>query len=866
MRSPDPARRPSLPRLARGGALASLLVVHGVVVTAACSQKPVTVPLRSLERSGRAALVCLRAPGTPSPGRPLSECSPGTLESGDFTSLPNHAYALVTQTTRGEIAVLDLTTGEVADADAAVPGYTFLPVGAQPVDIAATRGSGAAFVGVAEVNRPGIFALPAALLRGASPSLADFPACALPSRPGPMVVVPAKTEVCEGANYAVDVLRDRGDPAHSNGDLSAEGPQKLIVAMPEDGDFLVIDTQKLLDRKPGSFDPCPIERRQKLAVELPPETVLPGKSLDPECPPVDSPRTPSATCTQQAAPVVSYPTSFTPSPSALALVENKLYVTDKAAPVIHRLDVSDPCAPVELPPLLPTSFDAPYRPIYTSAIAVSPLTHDKKRFAYAVDYEAGSLMAFDVSDTSTSRTPMVRARPDYAPYTPRDRLALNAPVRDVTFVQLDAPLPDDRGNLRSGILCNPDDAAADVSGNEYRTASDFSSGAGPRALRGIFGLAALTNGTMVYIDVDDLDAPCRQYRHADPDPNRADVDALPSWMTGCADLGTTGACGIPSISLAGASDEATCRAVVRHELRSAYHVSQDLNAGNHLPGFLTFPALSLKGSTLRSDAGEEGQRLPKLLGPSDQPYAGFARPGGVADGVTVDPATSEKSFVTPDLAEPRAHVEQDWTLTYEGPLPGSVGKVGRLSVSAPDQRNRGIFDPSGGFCDLGVHDVAAARVRGRQVLASTDPVADTDTPPRASALDAFASAHGDIAEITNGFLAEEDPYWTSTNGVCSYLRCTTTYGPTDAPTAARTFPILEAYQDRILTASTTVIDVTDETRLLPAECCFPTLIRPGSPARARRGSTTTAPSIRRPGAASKPGSTWPRVSSATPRS
>jgi hypothetical protein len=796
--------------------LALLAGTASSVVLGACSQKPITVPLRSLERSGKTALVCLREPGAPSPGRPMEECSPGALEAGDFTTFSNHAYGLVTQTTRGEVAVVDLTTGEMVDANPGVPGYNFLPVGAQPVDIVASRGSGAAFVGVAEVNRPGIFALPATMLRGASPSLADFPACALPSRPGAMAMVAATTAVCGGANYAVDTLGDLGNDAHPNGDLSAEGPQKLLVAMPEDGDLLVIDAQKLLDRAPGSFDPCPIERRQKLAVALPPDTPLRGTSLEPECPPVDIPRTPSDTCPVELPPTVAYPTSFEPSPAAMTVSENKLYITDRSAPVIHVLDVSDACAPSELPPLLPTSYNEPYRPVYTSAIAVSPLTHDKKRFVYAVDFTAGSLMAFDVSDTSTSRTPIIRPRPDYAPYSPRDRLALSAPVQDVAFMQRDNPLPDTAGNLRTGILCNPDDNAADRSGDAYRNNDLFSEGAGPRTLRGIFGLATLTNGTMVYIDVDDLDAPCRQYRQ-----QAVNGSTLPSWSTGCGAIGGAGVCDIEQTNLNGATDEWTCRAVVRHELRSVYFVSADPNAGNHVPRFVTYPTLTLKGTNLRTDTSKEGLENPKLLGPADQTFTAVGGELGFAQEANADPRTAERNFVIPDLAEPRAHVDQDWLLTYEGAIPGSAGKVGKIAFSNPDPASRGLFDSSGSFCGIGVLDRDAALVRGRPLLAATS--GDDDTG-RAEALATWADEHADIVEITNDFLPEEDPYWAAAQDTCSYLRCVTTYGNPDNPTSARSFPITAAYQDRVLTAATSVADATDPTATLPPECCFPTLV------------------------------------------
>ena len=72
----------------------------------------------------------------------------------------NHLFALVTQTTRGEIAVIDIDGQEVVDEESVIPGYNFLPVGGVPGDIVSTPGSQATFVGVAEPGQEGIFALP----------------------------------------------------------------------------------------------------------------------------------------------------------------------------------------------------------------------------------------------------------------------------------------------------------------------------------------------------------------------------------------------------------------------------------------------------------------------------------------------------------------------------------------------------------------------------------------------------------------------------------------------------------------------------------------------------------------------------------
>lgn len=58
---------------------------------------------------------------------PQEQCGPAPIYV-DGTTLNNHLFALVTQTTRGEVAIVDLTAGNVVDIDNSTPGINFLPV------------------------------------------------------------------------------------------------------------------------------------------------------------------------------------------------------------------------------------------------------------------------------------------------------------------------------------------------------------------------------------------------------------------------------------------------------------------------------------------------------------------------------------------------------------------------------------------------------------------------------------------------------------------------------------------------------------------------------------------------------------------
>src|SRR4051812_17940372 len=162
-------------------------------VASGCTTTPINTTLRSLEESGRISLVCMSSPvwdpaKDPPPVLPLTRCRNasadynddyGTATAGSAASAGSagaggsggaggssasspHLYALVTQTFRGEVAVVDLPTiggDSVIDQAPAVPGPNSLPLGAQPIGIVPPPGGTASFVTVAEVGREGIFAI-----------------------------------------------------------------------------------------------------------------------------------------------------------------------------------------------------------------------------------------------------------------------------------------------------------------------------------------------------------------------------------------------------------------------------------------------------------------------------------------------------------------------------------------------------------------------------------------------------------------------------------------------------------------------------------------------------------------------------------
>ncbi len=360
-----------------GGALAQL--------AGGCQQSPTLVPVRSLERSGKASFVCL-SPTEPNE-RPLAECTAqqfssicqyeytddaGTLDAGIIfddagvpvgaTLLP-HLYALVTQTTRGEVAVIDTSalTGAVLDENPQEPGAEFLHIGALPTGIASTPGSVASFVGVAEIGHAGLFAIPSSQIRptaafgipdtcvgtgdasaSAVPQFTSWPACALPSAPGDILLIDdpglpdgTQRESCDGQYLSVNP--DLDTISYKEGSL---GRSKLVVALPDLGGVAVLDAQDVFSREVGSFDPCTVERWLPLKVDLTGLAGLPALPQGLACSNGNPSVEPLKSADGGADAGAGGP--YHAQPGGLSYADGKLYIADLSAPIIHVVDMHGP--------------------------------------------------------------------------------------------------------------------------------------------------------------------------------------------------------------------------------------------------------------------------------------------------------------------------------------------------------------------------------------------------------------------------------------------------------------------------------------------------------------------------------------------
>lgn len=875
-------------KFALGALLGLGLVVLLACAMFACSQTPTTVPVRTFERAQRVDTVCLQvyddlgnALAEPLP-LPLDRCSPVSV-GADEIFYPNQLFAVVTQSTRGEVAVVNVTASRLVDQKRTIPGVNFLTVGALPTDVASTPDGAMVFVGAAEVNKPAIYGLPTRLLLGderenEQNTLRSWPVCALPQAPGALSVVPRVGSDDPIGYDLVAVLP--GDRLNS---------AKVVVIDPRPflrGAAIDVGTAGS-SLAPGELSPCPILSAIELGgAALLPSAVLPSTdwgngipyapTADVRC---DLPARaaacgPGPCC--NAAPVDAgdsdggeadggaldagevdagacadspdaSPVPFEVGPLdgprlvALARRDQILYITDQNVPVIHVVDVSSPTTARELEPLVATNELEPTRVASLGSLAVSPPTRDYQRFLYAVDKADGSLLVYDVTDpASPQRTPLRRPNPELNPFQPPDRIAFASPVATVAFARHDFPLSRRNGvaqpNALSGVLCNPNrnvqgpDSDTDP-GYFYRPGSpDQPLDVGPARLRGVFGFVTLASGQVFVIDVDDWDAPCRRPGIMGPVSDSAeDKSALTSFGTppantllipqtsdGPTDLDPYHA---PISALGAVTNELFYPVIAPHRLRSGALLTI---AQNRVPTSDN-PRVSRKEIPLPL-TGTGSERTPKL-----SPIA-FA------------------------YEDPQAHIDQRWSLTYEGKLPGFDGIAANVTT-ADAYGTVTLTQPQGRFCAKGVEDLEQAGVRRaayEQAVAAEG----------RAALSPGHSALVDYVQLSEDILPVEDAYWSS-SGVdgCEWPNnstpqerhdvCTSAFGAAGDELPTRDFPILEAYDDRLVLGRffypadgprvVVPSDPSNSKALKQLRCCFHGQVRFGVRTGGTWSVTSTAP-------------------------
>ncbi|HET9931404.1 MAG TPA: hypothetical protein VFQ35_11975, partial [Polyangiaceae bacterium] len=836
------------------GALAAV-----VALGSSCSRQTITVLLHPFQASGDVTYACRTPQGEP---RPVADCNPAAIDRGELD-----LFALMTQTATGEVAVINvpnnpasLHSGEgIVDVDPSVPGYGFLHVGGLPSKIVTTPGGSLSVVAVTEPGKPGLFGLPTrcvgAPIPGASGAagtdrdLISWPACSLlvpssalagsgppelPVAPGSIAIVnaPESDTLCDGrpspraamveqnADNSVD-LSCVAEVALPTGERGPKGRRKIVVTLPDRGSIAIIDAAWLAQgTTPGDFSPCLIEKELPLSPTFTPMSqVLPSDLQVNEMS--------SASQAPQSG-------AFKARPSGIALDGTTLYVADNETPVIHVVDLSNPCNPVEQAPLLTRSLDRPDRVVTTSKVAVSPLTPSGRKFVYAIDQDdspTASIMAFDVSPGATDRTPIVRPRSPLIPGEPPDRILFPGAPRDIKFFERDRPIVDPAtGNVVEGLACDPTPGNTGI-GTRYRSAADYASGARAVELRGVFGAALLTSGQVAVIDVEDFDAPCRR-------PVTTNSAATEDFR-GCQGdpkLEKTSSLFIEANGTRTVTDEVSCRMVEPHRARAGSLGLTDATRGIHAPTLRGFPQLRIPDQAVQS--GPEDR--PKLLAvdfalrtkdePSAAPAQVFVGTGLYSSAsrenpLDVAPNSAQRNSIALPFNEPRAYnPNESLSLVYEGFVTDAL-PAGFVRVDDPSMPFTGsaftLHDPSVAFCDRGVHDEELMSRIGERLGVTGD-----------AALQSFAQSHSDSVVLVGEFPPADDPSWI--NSQCGRDACIKEFGdfdptiPSATPSIEREFRIVDALQQWLKLEpkpNPSLSEKGQEAELAVrngmAQCCFP---------------------------------------------
>jgi hypothetical protein len=724
------------------GLVIALSVVAAAVSIASCAQVPPNVTPRTFQQAQKVDVVCMHvndANGNALPApMPVEEaqCAPVPANVNGAT-LPYHLYAVVTQTTPGELAVVDLTAGGVLDVDKSTPGIDFIPVGANPTDVAVAHDGQLTFVSSRDPNKMAIYAIDNKRLLGdstgtAPPSplrLTDLAACALPQPPQALAVLPMSAPDGGGpaGSYALVVL------------LGAYGGSAAAVA--------TIDPLALASAAAGSLTPC-TSLGAVLGVTTLSGVLSPSGTSGPAWPdgvpyadasgPNPVPRCPSPVGAGEAgvgdaaladsgpgdAGAPGLPAQ-PPHPTSMALRNDLpvLYVADDAEPVIHVIDLHDPARPVELEALEATSVADPTRRVSVGGIAVSPTTHDYKTYLYGIDSKQGTLMVYDITDPATSpHVPLRRPHAELNPLAPLDRLGFSAPVATVAFVEHDWPVSPQNDPIHqyTGLLCNPNPNANPEAGvfldrgAYYRadqaaliqptntqggTVQTF-----PTRLRGVFAFATLSNGNIVTIDVDDWDAPCRR-----PDPMAIGTVTDPQRKSYDGGGGVTGVLDLPEpVASPGDLDpyhapltynsaipesaavtlEAFFPVSAPHRPRSSSLLRNDPITGVHVPNLPGVPQLSsATGAPVgTSVAGGAGGVTSPLLLPAPLP-PGFIDLTYVQNPTEPNLQIRQLSSSQPGLESASAPGDPIPAALFPGSPPGGFNDAGApLTISPPGVR------------------------------------------------------------------------------------------------------------------------------------------------------------------------------------
>ena len=457
-------------------------------------------------------------------------------------------------------------------------------------------------------------------------------------------------------------------------------------------------------------------------------------------------------------------------------------------------------------------------------------------------------MWFDVSPgVKLQRTPLVFRGAPRQPYLPPDRLRFSAPVRDVSFVLRDFPISNlSTGAGQYGLTCDPEPGTENLPGASYRSKADYTEGARPANLRGVFGFVMLTNGQIAIIDVEDFDKDCRRPVSANPLPQED--------FRGCSEDNVSAPSQayfrIPNTAVPTVTNESSCNVVEAHRPRAASLSISSATVGLRAPTLRSFPQFSNPDPSALVAVDKQPHLLavdfpnpdPQATKPilaqvsvSTQLYAHcpLRQPNDPVppppcdespQALEIDPRSAAlQNSLTLPLVEPRSYAQDESpTLTFEGRVFAERSSA-YLEVDATDGSIGAVRDPDANFCAAGVED--SDSISGAAASLGI---------PAARRL-AWAAAHADYVQITGDFPPSDNSYWSVGEGQnCgTYLNsdggdrdaCEAEFGNIDNPAVlkvTRDLSITSAFYDHLQVTPRNCTSPSDcAAKMRQLNCCFP---------------------------------------------
>ena len=432
-------------------ALIGLFSVALFTALPGCGDDPTNVILASFSRPNKVAFVCVEV--TTDAGVAQRDVIPLTgTKCADFAEGDtDHLHALITQSSSGELAAVDMDEVEVLDNNPAVPGFTFLTVSEKPTGIV-VRPDAPEYTYVSSFGARTVQAIEtASILDGSKTTTLGDPSLSLAAGPVDLAVSTEGTHL-----YAA---------IKENGTI-----EEIVISA--DGSMLTNgNTFSLSDALPAQVASVPEEEYARY------------------CPMTE----PVPVSTVPRAPVFG---GAAPAPNRMRVdpIDNVLLVADASLPLVHRFQLGAGGAT----PLGSINVGVPVLDLTVTPPVPATLgeTDATKRYLYAIDATDGTVLVVDYDETSPTFGAVLPvfssdAR-DNSSTSFTDRIRFGS----ASALTLEAIWPEYDAATIADDLC------------EESNAERFSE-VSPDQLRGVFVAVALSNGQLQYLDVFDLDAECR---------------------------------------------------------------------------------------------------------------------------------------------------------------------------------------------------------------------------------------------------------------------------------------------------------------------------------------------------------------------